>query len=505
MPKLKPIGLNDVTHVDFSAYVLVIGAAKVGKSTFIKHVRDAEKSVNVAVKEALRPSRGIFHYPLSTESKRRANIHLDEIRSTAHQSDLYHDGCFSSAGKFRAPNLIIVMFDFSNRDSFNDALSRCTKIHADREMRHIPLYLVGNKMDQPCDPTLYNTLDELLTNIALPIQGFVAISATEEMNIQKLMIQIGADLKQIYYENTRGSTLQSTVMQAATDSQFNVGWLGCCSDYLKREDYGKYKFLAKTYRALFQSDSPLSILEVGCGRGDFWCAFRDEFPLLTTSTITLTDVSREELKGCKAVTEIVLEGYNVQFQVLDLNAEGQNTQFPYQDNTFNIIIAHDVLYHAAYPVVTLRELHRILAPGGTLGVSTLEEGAMSDLYGLAHEIDVCLPRKSFTDHWSATSADRNLFDTFGEGNVRPTLFNGHRDYQDSQTLTSSFSHHPDILKANPTEAFRESFNGAIWERMKENGGSYRVNLRMTLFHCKKVEGGKVAEADQQPEHQATPE
>lgn len=41
---------------------------------------------------------------------------------------------------------------------------------------------------------------------------------------------------------------------------------------------------------------------------------------------------------------------------------------PFADGTFEYILAQDVLEHLADPVATLRELHRILKPGGRLRI-----------------------------------------------------------------------------------------------------------------------------------------
>ena len=43
-------------------------------------------------------------------------------------------------------------------------------------------------------------------------------------------------------------------------------------------------------------------------------------------------------------------------------------ELPFEDSTFDVVYAHQVLQHLANPVAALREMHRTLKPGGLVGV-----------------------------------------------------------------------------------------------------------------------------------------
>lgn len=59
---------------------------------------------------------------------------------------------------------------------------------------------------------------------------------------------------------------------------------------------------------------------------------------------------------------------NVRFET------GNIYDLPYESNTFDAIFAHAVLYHLKTPRKALTELHRILKPGGVIGIRDLDNG-----------------------------------------------------------------------------------------------------------------------------------
>ena len=53
---------------------------------------------------------------------------------------------------------------------------------------------------------------------------------------------------------------------------------------------------------------------------------------------------------------------------------GNIYDLPFESNTFEAVFAHDVLYHLKSPRKALTELHRILKPGGVIGIRDLDNG-----------------------------------------------------------------------------------------------------------------------------------
>ena len=87
------------------------------------------------------------------------------------------------------------------------------------------------------------------------------------------------------------------------------------------------------------------ILDIGCGVGAFVRRLREFSP-----RVVGFDVDREHVvEGGKEVPNLAL-------------AVGE--QLPYADNTFDVVLLHEVLEHVTDDQVTLKETRRVLKPGG---------------------------------------------------------------------------------------------------------------------------------------------
>ena len=90
-------------------------------------------------------------------------------------------------------------------------------------------------------------------------------------------------------------------------------------------------------------------LEVGCGAGRFVCALADLRPELA---LVGTDLSRAALDALRA------RGTRVEAR------HAGPDEIPAEDGEFDAVLALDVLEHVDDPERMLREVHRVLAPGG---------------------------------------------------------------------------------------------------------------------------------------------
>ncbi|HEX2851528.1 MAG TPA: class I SAM-dependent methyltransferase, partial [Acidimicrobiales bacterium] len=100
------------------------------------------------------------------------------------------------------------------------------------------------------------------------------------------------------------------------------------------------------------------VLEVGCGPGWLWVEAHDAVP--AELRLTLTDLS---LGMVTTARERVLASSTVHL----VAAGSANVQaLPFTDAAFDVAIANHMLYHAPDPAVAVRELARVLRPGGVL-------------------------------------------------------------------------------------------------------------------------------------------
>lgn len=116
----------------------------------------------------------------------------------------------------------------------------------------------------------------------------------------------------------------------------------------------------------------LRILELGCGTGDMWRVV----PLPEGCELLLTDFSQ----GMLETAQRTLAGRpEITFQQVDAQA------IPYSDASFDLVIANMMLYHVPDLPRALREIRRVLRPGGKFYCATYgEHGAVETLAQWLH-------------------------------------------------------------------------------------------------------------------------
>lgn len=130
----------------------------------------------------------------------------------------------------------------------------------------------------------------------------------------------------------------------------------------------------------------LSLGELGCGTGGMWLG--KEEMINRCSLLVLSDFSAGMLKKAKET----LGEKKVTYQVIDIQS------IPYHDHSFDAVIANMMLYHVPDLEKGLREVRRVLKPGGAFYSATYgERGMMAYLcdmfsgYGIQDRIN-----RSFT-------------------------------------------------------------------------------------------------------------
>jgi len=87
------------------------------------------------------------------------------------------------------------------------------------------------------------------------------------------------------------------------------------------------------------------------------------------ATVYALDWAQEEV----AATRFMFDGMVKSNEIPPANfggaLRGDATRLPFPDNTFDCVVTSEVLEHIQNDVAAIAELHRVLKPGGTLGVT----------------------------------------------------------------------------------------------------------------------------------------
>lgn len=106
-----------------------------------------------------------------------------------------------------------------------------------------------------------------------------------------------------------------------------------------------------------------TILEVGCGDGSFTRNLAEH-----SSRVTAVDISAAQIaRNARAHPEIKFQQHDVA------------QPLPFAAETFDVIWCSEVLEHLFDPGFAVREMHRVLAPGGRLLVTVPYHGVLKDV------------------------------------------------------------------------------------------------------------------------------
>jgi ubiquinone/menaquinone biosynthesis C-methylase UbiE len=111
----------------------------------------------------------------------------------------------------------------------------------------------------------------------------------------------------------------------------------------------------------------MRLLDVGCGPGSIT---RGLAARLAPGEVIGVDLSEETLVSARAdAAERGLQ--NLRYQVASVY------ELPFADGSFDAVFAHQVLQHLREPAAAIREMLRVLRPGGLIGVRDVDWGTVA--------------------------------------------------------------------------------------------------------------------------------
>jgi ubiquinone/menaquinone biosynthesis C-methylase UbiE len=119
------------------------------------------------------------------------------------------------------------------------------------------------------------------------------------------------------------------------------------------------------------------ILELGCGPADLWQQNVGRIP--KGWQITLSDASAGMVERAQENLRDIERSFD--YRVVDAQA------IPYEDESYDAVIANHMLYHVPDRPAALSEIRRILRPGGRLYAATNGGAHLRELYELRVQFD----------------------------------------------------------------------------------------------------------------------
>ncbi|MCD8248841.1 MAG: MerR family transcriptional regulator [Lachnospiraceae bacterium] len=121
----------------------------------------------------------------------------------------------------------------------------------------------------------------------------------------------------------------------------------------------------------------MRILELGCGDGTLWTANLSLMP--EQISVTLSDLSEGMLRDARR--SLGAEDERFSFAVFDC------AEIPYEDESFDLVIANHVLFYCGDIPRVCREVRRVLRPGGRFVCSAYGSGHMKEVSRLVQDFD----------------------------------------------------------------------------------------------------------------------
>ena len=213
---------------------------------------------------------------------------------------------------------------------------------------------------------------------------------------------------------------------------------------------------------------PIKVLEVGCGTGQFWTENYDSLP--SDSHLTLTDFSEGMIEKIKSN----VKHSNIKFEVAGIE------DLPYNDNSFDLVMAHHVIYHSSDKDKAISELKRVAKPNGIISITTNSEKHMLNVYTISYSIDNNFSMVRNIDGFTEEDADSLLPKHFTKINkkiyedlLKVTDLNVMIDYMKSTT---------EPRKMNLKSSFYEEYSKIVENEINEKG-YFGIPKRSPHFIC----------------------
>jgi SAM-dependent methyltransferase len=212
------------------------------------------------------------------------------------------------------------------------------------------------------------------------------------------------------------------------------------------------------------------VLDVGCGTGAFWSSLPQ----------TLDDVRLVVVDLSRAMLELASEAADQ--KVARVSGVEANVQaLPFDDDSFDVVVANQMLYHATNPDEAVTEIRRVLRPHGTLMASTIGPAHLHELFDIEESIFGVPRRRILGDIFGPVSGLAALQPHFDSTEWRS--FDDSLRCTDVDDLVSYMTSTPPGDRATPEQL--NQLRDETQRRIDVGGGALEVTKETGVFlaHC----------------------
>ena len=166
----------------------------------------------------------------------------------------------------------------------------------------------------------------------------------------------------------------------------------------KRFSTNPYGWFNWVFDTLLKLPANAKILELGSGPAYLWKECSNRIP--TGWDITLSDLSSGMLDA--AWRNLVVTGRNFKFKEIDAQS------IPFEDETFDAVIANFMLYHVPDRPKAIAEIKRVLKPGGHLIAATVGDHHLQEMMEVLRKVHISKTWESYANPFTLESGLEQL-------------------------------------------------------------------------------------------------
>lgn len=216
------------------------------------------------------------------------------------------------------------------------------------------------------------------------------------------------------------------------------------------------------------------VLEVGCGNGILWSKNMDN--LHESIEVTLTEICEDMINEAKLNLRDNSKRFN--FIITDL------TSLPFEDNSFDVVIANHILFFMKDIDLALAEIKRVIKPNGVVYCSTIGSNHLKELQELmlSFSSNIRIYEDKLSYKFGLENGEKILSKYFNS--VEKVLYDDKLIVNDTNNILEYIYSIPGNI-LDIIDSKKKDFEGYIKKTIDKNGEIYITNS-LGLFKAKNI-------------------